>query len=193
MSTWHELVIEGTASTLRAFVLGFAAGRGVAQSAVFGTDCGLDHVSFGERLQALFVGGSHHVLLAPGALAEPLAAALAAHGAGAGLALTRRRAIDDLGFPITIEAYSPTVVASIRTDLLATLPPGVRLEGFTEREETHGEAQGAELYSPLHEYVYRASGIFVGEPGEILDIQARARGRDFVTIGEIRVGAAPPV
>ncbi len=76
MAEWHELVVEGTERTLRAFVAGFLAGRGEHAGGVFGSDVALAAGSLGERLRALFAAGSHRVFLAPAPLAVPLAQAL---------------------------------------------------------------------------------------------------------------------
>src|SRR5438876_6169315 len=64
MAEWHELVVEGTERTLRAFVAGFLAGRGEHAGGVFGSDVALAAGSLGERLRALFAAGSHRVFLA---------------------------------------------------------------------------------------------------------------------------------
>src|SRR5262245_37713623 len=98
MQEWHELFFEGTEGTMRAFVVGFAAGRGARDALVFGTDVELAPESFGERLKALFTGGSHHVAFARGDLAAPLAEAVAAHGESLGLRLDRRRVVESAAF-----------------------------------------------------------------------------------------------
>ena len=50
MSNWQELVIEGSERSVRAFVIGFVAGRGEPTGGVFGSDLPLAPESFGERL-----------------------------------------------------------------------------------------------------------------------------------------------
>lgn len=191
MSVWHELIIEGTDKVVRSFVAGFAVGRDLPGVAVFGSDCGLDDTSFGERLKALFAGGSHHVLLAPAELAAPLTEAVIRHGSAVEVGLVRQRAVEALAFDIEIETFSRVLAEEIRRDLLAAPPAGVRIDGLKEHEETHPEAHGPELYSPMHEYIFRASGRFVGEPAGILFIRARAAARDFVTVGPMHIERSP--
>ena len=191
MSAWHELIIEGADKVVRAFVTGFTAGCGRPGVVVFGSEYGLDDTSFGERLKALLAGGSHHVLLAPAELAKPLAEAMARHGGAVGVGLVRQRTVEALSFGVEIEVFSRELAEEIRRDLLAAPPAGVRIDGLTEHEENHPEAHGPELYSPMHEYIFRASGRFIGEPVEIMRIRARASARDFVTVGPMHIEVSP--
>jgi len=187
MAAWHELVIEGAEEACRAFTIGFAAGRRVTREPVFGRDCGLEHASFGARIRALLAGGSHHVVLAAKELAEPLAGALAACGAAAGLRLERRRVVESMHFGFRVEAYARRIANGIRRDLIDNPPAGVRIEDLSESESEDRSARGTELYSPVHAYIYRASGRFVGRPAEILELRKRASGRDFIEIHGLHV------
>src|SRR5213593_4245237 len=134
MAEWHELVVEGTERTLRAFVAGFLAGRGERAGGVFGSDVALAAGSLGERLKALFAAGSHQVFLAPGPIAVPLAQALGEHGRELGLAVERRRLVESGKFSLRAEAFSRDVAAQIRATLLTVLPAGVRVEQRSEEE-----------------------------------------------------------
>src|SRR5213083_1074275 len=168
MAEWHELVVEGTERTLRAFVAGFLAGRG-------------------ERLRALFAAGSHHVFLAPAPLAVPLAQALGERGRELGLAVERRRLVESARFSFRAEAFSREVAAQIRGALLTALPAGVRVEQRSEKEESHPEAHGPEPFAPLHEYIYRVSGDIVGPLEGVLEVWQRARTLEFVEAGSLHL------
>src|SRR5437016_1294953 len=132
MAEWHELVVEGTERTLRAFVAGFLAGRGEHAGGVFGSDVALAAGSLGGRGREL------------------------------GLAVERRRLVESARFSFRAEAFSREVAAQIRGALLTALPAGVRVEQRSEKEESHPEAHGPEPFAPLHEYIYRVSGDIVG-------------------------------
>ena len=190
MWTWHELVIEGSAKTLRAFVLGFVAGRGEAGGGVFGGDLPLEGESFGERLRALFVAGSHHVFLAPEGLALSLVDALTQRGASVGLRLEGRRVVQSTEFSFHAEVYSREVATAIRTALLDALPPGVRVEGLSEAEEIHPEVHGPEPFAPLHSYVYRISGRIRGPFEGVLTVWERNHKCEFVEITSFRILAS---
>ncbi len=189
MPGWCELVIEGAAKAARGFVVGFAAGRGAPHAVFVGDDLALEPASLGARLRDLFTAGSHHVFLVPDDLAAPLEAAIRTCGAEIGLRVERSRPIDSVGFTFGVEAYSPDVAADIRAAFIAARPPDVRIEELSESEERHPEAHGAEPFAPLHEYIYRASGRFVGPPDAVIRIYRDARTRDFVEISALHIDA----
>ena len=187
MSNWHELVIEGPERVVRAFIVGFVAGRGEGGGVVFGGDLGLEAESFGERRKALFAAGSHHVVLAPERLAVPLADAVAQHGTGVGLRLERRRLVEAMTFSFRAEVYSRELAAEIRAALVDALPAGVRVEGLSQAEEIHPDARGPEPFAPLHSYIYRVSGRIVGSVEGVLQVWGLIHQRDFLDVSGFRI------
>ena len=185
MDPFEEFLIEGSEVTLRAFVLGFVAGRGASEPGHFGVDLDVDPDSFGERLKALFTAGSHHLYFAPSALAEPLAAALERHGKELSLRLERRRTVESASFTFRYEVYSREMAAEMKRAFMQSLPPGVRVEDFSERQEVHPEAHGTELYAPLHAYIARGSGRIVGEFSSVIAVWKRCHDREFVKYGRL--------
>ena len=49
-----------------------------------------------------------------------------------------------------------------------------------EKEKRHPEAKGVELFTPAHDYVYKARGTIVGTPPGILEMNRRLHRLDFV-------------
>ncbi len=190
MSTWYELVIEGSEKMLRAFVLGFVVGRGEAVGGVFGSDLPLEGESFGGRLRAFFAAGSHHVFLAPEGLALSLVDALTQRGVSVGLRLERRRVVQATEFSFCAEVYSREVARGIRTALLDELPSGVRVEGLSEAEEIHPEVHGPEPFAPLHSYVYRIAGRILGPFEGVLTVWERSHKCEFLEITSFRIVAS---
>jgi len=187
MAVWHELIIAGGEDACRAFVAGVAAGRGSAANPIFGRDCHLAPERLGERLRALFVGGSHHVVFVPEPLAAAVATAVRERGATVGLRLERRRIVRSMYFDFRVEAFSREVMKKIRRTLISGLPSGIRVDDLVESSEQDPSAEGAEMYSPAHEFVYRASGRVAGLPPAIFDVRALAAKLDFVTVYELHV------
>ena len=191
MRDWHELFFEGSEGALRAFVVGFAAGRGARDGGVFGGDIALEADSFGERLKALFTRGSHHVVFVPDELASPLAEAVAVHGAALGIRLDHRRIVQSASFEFRIEVFSRDEKTRLRTRVIAGIPQDARIENLSEQEETHPEARGPEPFAPLHAYTYRASGRVVGVFGAVVEHWRYTRGQDFTEISRIAVRGNP--
>jgi hypothetical protein len=189
MEPWHELVVRGSEDAVRGFVVGLAAAGGAAGQPVFGRDVGIEGSSLGERLRALFAQGSHHVVLAPAALAATVIQALAAQGARAGLALESSRAVRTGRFHFGAKTPSRDVAATLRRTFRDALPPGVRVESFSEREKTDPGAKGVELYAPAHEYEYASEGDVTGDVAGVLDVRRQAVALDAVQCGPLRLDA----
>jgi len=186
MAEWHELVVEGTERTLRAFVAGFLAGRG-EHAGAFSAATSRSRRGRSASACGALRGGSHHVFLAPVPLAVPLAQALGERGRELGLAVERRRLVESARFSFRAEAFSREVAAQIRGALLTALPAGVRVEQRSEKEESHPEAHGPEPFAPLHEYIYRVSGDIVGPLEGVLEVWQRARTLEFVEAGSLHL------
>ncbi len=180
MSVWHEIVVVGSESTVRGFVAGFIAARGQEEAVLFGADVHVQGATIGDRLRELVGAGSHHTLLAPAAVAVPLAAAVSGRGAETGLQVERIYEIVAAAFTFDAEAFAPDVAARIESALRDAVPAGVTVEAFKEHETTDDRSRGAELYAPSHAYTYRAKGRVAGELTGVLEMRRRAEEIDFV-------------
>jgi len=190
VSAWEEIVVQGPEKVLRAFIAGFRAGRGPGSDAFLAGDFDLEPESFSARIRDLFAAGSHHVVFCPQALAEELVEALRHDGAAVGLIPEQRRRVVAARISFRIELFSPELKRQVRELLLGELPQGVVLEGFEEEETREPDAKGAELYTPLHGYVYRASGSLEGPLPGVLEIWRRGKNADFVVVSPVSLGIA---
>jgi hypothetical protein len=189
VTNWHEIVVHASDEALRAFVEGFAGGRGEHEPPiVFGSDLDLEPESLGERLKDLFVAGSHLVLLAPEPFAVALLDAFGRHGPDVGVRIERSRVLCGAQFAFHAEVFNRPLADALR-DSLRKLPEGVSLVDVDEKEEVHPEAEGVELYAPLHRYVYRVSGTVRGELPGVLEMQRRLRAMESVELERLHLQA----
>jgi hypothetical protein len=191
MSVWYEITVTGIESAVRGFVAAREAGLGGREMAVFGRDLDLEEARFSQRVRELLSRGSHHLVFAPTELALDLAAALRRRGRDAGLELDGLSEVVRARVRFSAVVFSRELAGRIRTELLAGLPPGVEGEDVQEREEQDPEAREAELYTPEHEYVYRASGAFSGPFPGVIELRRRASELPFVKIRAIELETRP--
>jgi hypothetical protein len=187
MSEWYEVILEGPAQTVRGFLAGFVAGRGSDDGAIFGDDIDLAAESLGERIKALFAKGSHHALFAREPFATEFEQALERYGPAIEIQVFRHRAVDTGSFGVSVETFSRETAEGIRTLFRQSMANGVRIEQFVENEETHPEAHGTELYAPMHEYAYSASGHVSGPVRPAIELWRRARQYDCVKVEPLHV------
>ena len=187
MSVWHELVVTGSEKALRGFIAGFEAARDSRDVALLGKDIHFEGLPFKERLRELVLRGTPHVVIAPERTAAVLDSALRTRGGEAGLTVSAVRVITGASFSFSAQAFSPKVAQKIRDRLLEGLPEAVALEDLEQREEVDAKSAGAELYSPVHDFVYEARGRFVGPLPGVLEMHRRARNLEFVEPAELHL------
>ena len=188
MTRWYEIAVHGREDIVRAFVAGFRAARGEREGVVFfGSELDLEAESLGERLKELFVAGSHAILLAPEPLAGALADALVAAGPGVGVRLERRREVRAAAFTFHAEMFSRALAEGLRQALRGSVPEGTLVEDLNETEEVHPEARGVELYAPVHDYIYRASGRVAGLFPGVVEMRRRLADMEFVDVGGLHL------
>jgi hypothetical protein len=93
--------------------------------------------------------------------------------------------MSDARFTFEAEAYSEAVADKIRRALTA-LPEGVAVEGLVLSEDRDEKAAGVELYTPAHEYVFRASGTVTGSAPGVQEMHRRLEELEFCDVGEIK-------
>lgn len=191
MSVWYQISVSGIESAVRGFVAACEATPGAHGAAVFGGGLDLEEARFSRRMRELLSLGSHHLVFAPADLALDIAAALRRGGREAGLELEGMNEVVRARVRFSAAAFSRELAARIRTELLAGLPPGVEGEDIEEREEQDPEARETELYTPEHEYVYRASGAFSGPFPGVLEVRRRALELPFVKLRTVELETRP--
>jgi len=188
VTRWYEIAVYGREDVVRAFVAGFLAARGEREGLVLcGSKLDLEPESLGERLKELFVAGSHAVLLAPEPPAGALADALVEGGSGVGMRLERRREVRAAAFTFHAEMFSRALADGLRQALHASVPEATRVEDLTETEEVHPEARGVDLYAPVHDYIYRASGRIGGPFPGVVEMRRRLADMEFVDVGGLHL------
>jgi hypothetical protein len=187
MSVWYEIVVTGSAKSLRGFIAGFEAARDSRDVALLGKDIHFEGLPFSERLRELVLHGTPHVVIARESTAVALEPALRERGGEVGLTVSAVRVITGASFRFSARAFSPKVAQKIRNRLLEGLPDAVALEELEQREETDATSAGAELYSPVHDFVFEARGRFVGPLPGVLEMHRRARNLEFVEPGELHL------
>lgn len=191
MSVWYEITVTGSESAVRGFVAAREATLGRHETALFGRDLDLEEGRFSQRVRELLSKGSHHLVFAPADLAGDLVAALRGKGRDAGLELGDASEVVRARLRFSAAVFSRELAARIRAELLAGLPPGVEAGEIEEREEQDPEAREAELYTPEHEYVYRASGAFSGPFPGVVEMRRRALELPLVKIRAIELETRP--
>lgn len=179
-----ELVLHGPVDRAVAFVEGFWRGADAAGPVWFTGREQVDHEGFMERLRERLTRDTHVIL--PKGLAEALIAELGKADT-VQLEVVGIRPIDHGELAVEFECYTRDEAAAVRRTVEAELPERVRLEGYDVSEEVHDDARGVELYSPVHDYICRGAGRYVGPVGGIVAMARRLADQSFIHPGAIQL------
>lgn len=180
MAVYYEIIIRGDDRDLIPFIAGFAAACGMSD-VHFAQEIGLRLNPLRERIK--HHGEVQHVICPENQRAR-LREAVAAAAPRYAFEIRDESKIGRAYFHFALETPSREVAGEIR-EALATLPPGVVVMDFDPEELVHPDARGAEVYSPVHEYVLRGKGVIEGDVGGVVEMRRRLSDIEFVHCDEI--------
>src|SRR5262245_37935827 len=154
MSDWFELHVEGARSAVEAFL------ETLPEESAFDAEAlEAEHESLGEKMREAIGLRTDHTLYAAVAAVEALERRIAD---GAELAIEARRGFASAEFEFRIETPSRDAAVELRRTLAGW--EGVEVEDFRESKEIDRESRGVEVYTPVHDFEYRATGRLSGPP-----------------------------
>ena len=77
------------------------------------------------------------------------------------------REIKSCSFKFTANAYAVKYGEEIKS-ILSKLPSGALIENYNPVETIDKDAEGIELYAPVHDYTYKGEGTVTGEFGDVI-------------------------
>jgi len=182
--SWVEMELNGPADQALGFVEGYRAARPDAGPIWV---AGLENVDLDGFLNALRskLKMERHIILG-----EEMAVAFRealSRSRLLDLEVGEVRPIDHAELPFRFECYSRQEGEAIRRLVEEGLPEGVRLEGYEVRETINEDAKGVELYGPVHDYILRGTGRYVGPVPGIIEMSRRLKDQSFVHPGKVEL------
>jgi hypothetical protein len=181
MATFCEIVIKGDDRDLIPYLSGFAVGTR-ARGIHFAEEAGLHLEPLRERIR--HHGEVHHVICTEalrGAVHDALAKAAPRYH----FEIKDERKIERATFAFKVETPSRQIAQAV-TKVVAKPPRGVAVTGFVPREVLDPSAKGAEVYSPVHDYLFSAEGTVEGDIG-VIEMRQKLSAIDFVECDDIEL------
>jgi len=181
--TFVHLEMHGSADEVKAFIEGFRLASG--EQRVYSTvreNIKIDGF-FGSLISKAH-GSTHFVV--PSDFSGQLGEAVEA-GTLIDIRVESSRPIDHGELNFEFKCFSHSDGVAIREVVETELPKGVVLEGYETDETIDSDAEGAEMYSPVHEYVLIGRGQFHGPIEGIIAMGRRLDDQDFIHPGRIHL------
>jgi hypothetical protein len=179
-----HMIVQGSPDLIKGFVTGFLAGKGLQEQLFFFSDNLIDVEStFGKILRKIGAKEDQIHFLVDESISGAITEGITRAESLPIKVISVKKIIDAL-FPFSFQTFSRPTAEKLK-NILRELPPGVRQEGYLEKEKVNSEAKGIELYTPDHEFTFKASGKIHGQVMEVIDFQRTLQNQEFVTVGEI--------
>jgi len=179
-NTFVHIELHGSADEVKAFVEGFRLASG--EQRVYST--ARENIKIQGFFGALVSKATHFVV--PEAFAGPLSGATEAARL-VDIRVEHIRPIDHGELEFDFKCFSQSDGVAIKEVVETELPEGVVLDGYETDEVIDSGAKGAEMYSPVHEYVLTGRGRFHGPIEGIIAMGRRLDDQDFIHPGRIHL------
>lgn len=173
---YAHLEIHGNRDSCLAFTEGFRLASG-EEDVFFSDEAGFELPSFLDSLASGLHREAH--LVAPMYFLRRLIKAINA-GTRVKLKAEEPRPLSGASLRFEFKCFSQEDGRTIRKLIEEELPEDLLLEDYEVEEKIDPGAKGAELYSPLHDYVLSGSGIYRGPFEAVGTMARRLKNQDFI-------------
>ncbi len=182
-----EIELNGPGEQAVGYVEGFRLGSGEKAPVWFAGREEVDIPGFWDKIRQKLSMESH--VIAPEPLGRALIEALE-HSELLELEVGEVWEIDYAQLAFNFEVYDREEGKAVVHVLKDDLPEGVRIEGYEVTEKVDESAKGAELYTPVHDYVLSGRGRYIGPVPGILAMADRLADQDFIHPEKIQLHRA---
>lgn len=166
-----EVVFEGHFNTVRGYVEGLRDGMGTASEFFFSSEAGIEAETLSELIKEWVSLGHklHHVVMEE-ELCNKIKDVLSKKGRDAVMTYTSIKSsklVRGAVFDFEFEAYASKYADEIK-ELLSRLPEGVSLSDYKPEEKINHKAEGVELYTPAHDFIFRGKGSIAGPVEQVV-------------------------
>lgn len=189
-NTFVEVIFEGHYNTVKGYLEGLRDGMGTTHKVFFSSESGIaaetlselirEWVSLGHRL--------HHVVMEE-SLFTILEDILSKKGKDALMnsrSVKSSKVVKGAAFGFSFDAYARRYAEEIR-ELLGRLPEGVSLRDYKPEERINHSAEGVELYTPAHDYIFHGKGVVIGSVEEVIAYRAMIVDHPLIEAEQIKL------
>jgi|AMWB02.1.fsa_nt_gi hypothetical protein len=168
---FFEVVFEGHFNTVRGYVEGLQDGMGMDCKFFFSSEAGIEAETLSELIREWVSLGHklHHVVMEE-ALFDKIKDVLSKksrHALMTCSSIKSSKIVRGAAFDFEFEAYARKYADEIKA-LLSRLPQGVSLRDYKPEEKINHKAEGVELYTPAHDYIFRGKGRIAGPVEQVI-------------------------
>lgn len=180
--TYHELVVKGGGRLLRGFVRGYQVAKNIKKGLIVCKDYPVNTHHLKHILT--FQGGHLHLICS--ARVRPGFISAVEKASDLGFELLSDNEIHKASFEFKFETFNEKVASDIKR-VLRTLPADVKIENFEREETTDPEAEGVEIYSPVHDFTFKGNGTVEGDIEKLCAFHTKLDEHEFFEVENIEL------
>lgn len=184
----YELVFEGHHKAIIGLLEGFILASGKNWEYIFSDEAGIKSETFAAMLLEWIALKSkmHHVILSED-FAKTVKAALDKKSlVEKGITLKSFLPIKEASFFFEAKTFGKPYADEIKS-LLNTLPEGVQLLNYNPVETQDKDAKGVELYTPVHEFMFEATGVIKGDVAALVALRKKFSQQPLIQMRDIEI------
>jgi hypothetical protein len=183
-----EAVFEGHYNAIRGYIEGFLDGMGKDYLFYISSDTSIEAETLAEQLKEWITLGKglHHIIIED-ELFTKIRDALSIAGRSALLgssSIKSSKPVKGASFTFSVSAYGRKYADEIK-EIIGKIPEGVSLMDYQPVETIDQDAKGVELYTPVHDYIFQAKGMFSGAVEEIIPLRKTLDEHPLIEAGKV--------
>lgn len=182
-ATFHEMLIKGDYDKVYAYVNGYLLGKGMKSGYLFSREHAFEIQHLRELIK--YHGEVVH-LLCTSSVRTAVVRAINNAPEQLRFEIKKTQPVSRAYFEFKFEVFNRKIAAQLKR-MMKTMPKGVTVCDYAPHEEVSPEGAGVEAYAPMHDYVFRGSGVVEGDPVGVLKTHEKFADHDHIQVSHIDV------
>jgi len=178
--TYYELVIKGNGKLLRGFIRGYQIAKNIKTGLIL---CNDYPINTHHLKHVLTFRGGHVHLVCKARIRQNFLAAIE-KAADLEFEILADNEIHEASFQFEFETFNKEVASGIKR-VLRRLPAGLEFDSYTPEETLDPDAKGVEIYSPVHDYIFKGKGKIRGDLQKLCTFHTKLAGHEFFEVENI--------
>jgi hypothetical protein len=180
--TYHELVIKGNGKLLRGFIRGYQIAKNINKGLLL---CKNYPINTHHLKHILTFRGDHVHLVCKAQVRQGFLAAVE-KASDLEFEVLADQEVYTASFEFEFETFNKEVASGIKR-LLRRPPAGLELKDYTPEETTDPDAEGVEIYTPVHDYTFKGKGKVAGDVEKLCAFHTKFAEHEFFEVEDIRL------
>ena len=192
---YYEVVFEGHYNAIKGLLQGFKLGKNLKWNYYFSKKLGIQTETLAEKISdwATLSNKIHHVIM-DADFFDQFKKAIATYNKTQSKEskfvstkyIKSTKTIKKASFEFKAKTFGKPYGEEIK-DIIKKLSKNLKLANYKPVEKVNKDAKGVELYAPVHDYSFEASGTIAGDLMEVIDMHKKMDYHPLIEVSKIKL------